>query len=143
MKENVNFTISDFIILLLSYYKINGIDKIDVVQTCYALTTYYYSNKYGFLFQDFKLRKNKEYQDIIDIDGALSHAYLFNILSDDRTINLDEEVIKNDILPKYDKNVNQLMSELVEEVINRLPLYESSNENFTFHLFYNSKSGRK
>lgn len=144
MKNATKFTNSDFIVLYISYYKLAGNTKLDVVKTCYALSELFFIGKYEYLFQDFTLRKDKNYKDIIDIDGALMDAYIFGHIDYERNIMLQDDDIKNNILPRYPENVCDLMNDLVKEVIERLDKYPSSNENYVNHLFYQSKSnGRR
>lgn len=134
-KEKFNST--DFLILLLSYLKLENVSRIDVLQLGYSLANYYYVNEYRDLLSCFELRKTIYNDDIVDIDGILMDAYLLGYIDDKRNILFDINMINNEIIPSYSDEQNKVVKSLVKLLITKFDNYKcDENRNFISDLFF-------
>ena len=128
---------TDFILLLLSYLKLDNIDKIDVLQLGYALKDCYYVNDYRSILSTFIVRETINKDEILDIDDILMDAYLFGYLDDKRNILLTDEYICKNVIPLYNNEFNKLIKDLAREIKSKFPNYEPDDKrNFISDLFF-------
>lgn len=126
------FQYSDFMILLLSYIKLSGIEKIDVEELGYALADLYDKGPYCFVLKYFDLRKTTDNKDIVDIDGVLMDAYILGYMrEEDQDILLKNEFIKKVILTQFNERTKEILKGIADYYVDKVKIKEKKN-NFAY-----------
>lgn len=145
IKVEEKFPSIDFIFILLAHLKLNGVDRVDVVELGYTLAGLYYISEYRYILGEFKLRETIKHDDILDIDNVLMDAYVFGCLDQKtRTILMDTDFINSTIIKKYDDSVNKIINDMAIAYKNRIhdknPRYDRE---YIGNLFFTRKYNPK
>lgn len=130
-----------FSLLLFSHLKLSGVDVVDVVEVARIIT------QYGSNLYNFELREMINGSYMLDIDSLLMSAYLQGHLDcNTRKILLNDEYIKEIVIPSFSKEVNDFFKYIVDRYNDKMKTIDRmSTRNFVGDLFvnHNLKGRRK
>ena len=139
------FPSSDFALLLFSHLKLNEIEKVDIMLLADVLTDLYYVNDTNYVLEGFNLRETKTHGVIVDIDPMLMDAYFLGyVRMSDREILLNEDYIKEEVIPHYDRFINDAFKYIAKKYVELVKdKTKISNRIYVGDLFYKCNFSRR
>ena len=139
---NSYFPSDEFALLLFSHLKLLNIDTVDIEELNYVLTDLYNLDEYSYFLKGYVLRKTDtkkaSRRELIEIDTLLMNAYLLGYLDQkDKKILLSKEYIEEFVVPKYGKEVNEIIKRISKRYIECIKMdymKKPSNKNFLYDL---------